>query len=99
MAKDGKGKKITYISLFGGYSIAIDNYSYEVRKSTGKDSYKTIGYYGSLDKALLACKKDYTRKIIMDHDILCLDDAVSIIVRSNNRFEALLKNCFEGVTT
>lgn len=94
MAKDGKGKRITYINLFGGYSIAVDSYCHELRKSNGKNSYKTIGYYGSLEKALLACKKDYSKKIIMDHEILCLDDAVSIIVRSNNHFEALIKNAF-----
>lgn len=98
MSKDGKGKEITYIQLFGGYYVAVDKMSYEARKAMGK-SYKTIGYFGSLDKAIIACKKDFATDEILKNDELSLDDAVSIIVRTNNRFEALIKNAFEGVTT
>lgn len=100
MAKNGKGKKITIIELFDNYYVAVDNYSYELRKKTGKcDSYKTIAYCGSLDKALQACRKDYTRNVIMSHEVLVLDDAISIIVRSNNHVASLIKNAFEGVET
>lgn len=66
----------------------------------GSEWFDTIGYYNSLDKAIKACKQDYTRREIMRHqNTLNLDDAVSIIVRSNNHFESLIKNAFEGVTT
>lgn len=105
MAKDEKGKQITYITLFDGYAIAVDSYSYSAAKQSGKDKatgevkYRSFSYHGSLDQALLAVKKDYTKKIIMSHDVLTLDDAVSAIVRANNRFEALIKRSFEGVTT
>lgn len=98
MSKNGKGKEITYIHLFNGYYIAVDRMSYEVRK-TMKGTYRTIGYYGSLEKALIACKKDCATNEILEHEDMNLDDAVSIIVRANNRFESLVKNAFEGVTT
>lgn len=97
MAKDGEGKKITYINLTNDYYIAIDKMSYEARKTNGK-SYRTIGYYGSLEKAITACKKDCALDEILKHDELSLEDAVAIIVRANNHFEALIKNAFAEVT-
>ena len=103
MARDGKGKQVTYIQLFDGYAIAVDNYCYAASKQTGINKktcevdYRSFSYHGSLDEAILAIKKDYTKKIIMSHEVLSLDDAVSIIVRANNRFEALLKRCFSEV--
>ena len=96
MAKDGKGKEITYIQLFGGYYIAADKLSFEARKAMNK-SYRTIGYYGSLEKAITACKTDYAREEILQSEELSLEDAVTTIIRSNNRFEALIKRSFEGV--
>ena len=96
MAKDGKGKEITYVQLIGGYYIAVDKMSYEVRKTMNK-TYRTIGYYGSLEKAITACKADYARDEILQNEKLSMEDAVSIIVRANNRFESLVKNAFEGV--
>ena len=98
MPKDKAKNKNTYIYVFDNYYIATDRMSHEARKGNEK-SYKVIGYFGSLDKALIAIKKDYTRKVIMSHEVLTLDDAISIIVRTNNHFEALIKNAFEGIET
>lgn len=91
------------IDLFNSYTIFVnpDQYSTYRRgvSKAGSEWFDSIGYYSSLDKAIKACKQDYTRRELMrSQDILDLDDAVSIIVRSNNRFEALIKNAFEGVT-
>lgn len=102
MAKDGKGKEVTYIQLFDGYAIAVDSYNYAVAKrikdKNGEPSYKTLSFHSTLDNALIALKDVYARRAIRSHDALVLDDAISTIVRSNNRFEALIKNAFKGVT-
>lgn len=98
-------EKTTRIVLFDGYEILRDSLCYSLVINTGRKtkegniSYKYLSYHGSMEQALIAAKKDYTKKIIMSHDVLTLDDAVSVIVRANNRFEALVKRSFEGVTT
>ena len=103
MGKEEKDNKTTRIMLFDGYAIAVDTNCYmatrqsSTNKKTGAVEYKTFGYYGSLEAALLAVKKEYAKKIIMDHNILTLDDAISIICRSNKRFEAEVQKAFEGV--
>lgn len=105
MEKKEKGKQITYITLFDGYAVAVDNYSYAaarkngVNKKTGETIYRPFGFYNKMGSALLAIKKDYARRAIQSSEVLTLDDAISVIVRSNNRFESYLKQCFEGITT
>lgn len=91
------------IDLVNSYTIWVnaDQYTACRRGVTQKgiEWFDSIGYYSSLDKAIKACKQDYTRREIMRHpNTLNLDEAISIIVRSNNHFEALIKNAFEGVT-
>ena len=95
-------EKSSHIDLFGQYAITVDKYNFTlykvgVSRKSGKEYMNIIGHYSSLDKALIACKKDYTKRVIMDSNVLSLDDAVAIIVRANNRFESLVKNAFEGV--
>lgn len=104
MARKNKEQTITYIVLFDGYAVSTDKYGYAackkigIDKETGNIKYKGFSFHSDLDGALKAIKKDYAKKVIMSHDMLTLDDAISVIVRSNNRFEAMIKNAFDGVT-
>lgn len=97
MAKE----KNTRIVVFGDFEILVDSTNYALVRNTRKKNkdgeiiYKYISYHGSLEDALIACKKQYHRKELLDCDILDIDDAVAILIRTNRRFEELVKNSFE----
>ena len=100
----GKGHdSTTRIILFDGFEILKDTMNYTVVYNTGKTDkdgsivYKYLSYHSTLDRALKACKSEYAKREISKNKIMSLEDAVSAIVRSNNRFESLIKNAFEGV--
>ena len=103
MAKGVKQEDQAKTVLFDGFEILTDDYNYSLIINTGRRDkegrlvYKYLSYHGTFDKALAACKKEYTKRQLMSAGITNLDEAVSIIVRSNNHFEALIKNAFEGV--
>ena len=104
MAKSTASNSSGRILLFHGYEILVDSLNYSLVINTGRKTkdgdpvYRHISFHGTLEKALAACKKDMARREIMSVESATLGEAISVIVRSNNRFEALLKNCFEGVT-
>lgn len=105
MAMEVGTKMNTTVATFGEFEIVADPYSYSVVRNSGKigkdgrPDRKFLAYYGSLDKAIIGCKKEFTRAEILKHNKLSLDETVSIIIRCNNHFEALVKNAFEGVET
>lgn len=105
MGREVGDTKNTTVATFGEFEIVADPYSYSVVRNSGKVDKKGkrirkfLAYYSSLDKALIGCKKEFTRAEILKHDKLSLDETVSIIIRCNNHFEALVKNAFEGVET
>lgn len=90
------------IRLFDNYAITNDTECYTLQKiginKKGEEYASNLGYYSTLDKALIACKKDMVRRELASARNISLEDAIATIVRSNNRFEALLKRCFGGVT-
>lgn len=105
MARGKGNESTTRIILFSGFEILRDSMNYTLVYNTGKTDkndnsivYKYLSYHGTLEQALKAAKKEYVKREIRQHDVLSLDEAVSIIVRANNHFESLVKNAFEGVT-
>ena len=91
------------ITLFDNLIITVDPMNYTLQKTgvskNGNEYSNIIGHYGSLESALIAAKKECVRKEICSQESLTLEDAISVIVRSNNRFESYLKQCFEEITT
>lgn len=103
MANDTQARQ-GRIDLFNLYTMFVSPEQYSVYKrgvtEKGTEWFSAIGYYSTLDKAIKACKQDYTRREITKHEnILSLDEAISIIVRANNHFESLIKNAFKGIET
>ena len=95
----------TRIILFDGFEILHDSMNYTVAYNTGKKDkdgsikYKYLSYNGTLESALIACRKKYISRQIRMHDVMPLEEAISIIVRSTNHFESLIKEAFNGAKT
>ena len=91
------------IRLTNNIIITNDGLNYTLQKVStskkGTQSQQIIGHYGSLGKAVIAAEKYFVRLELSKIGEMDLDEAVSVIVRSNNYFASLVKNAFEGVTT
>lgn len=98
MVKDNIHSTIT---LTNNLIITNDGLNYTLQKvsfsKNGKSSQQILGHYASLEKAITAAKSYYTRLELSKVGNMSFDEAVSIIVRSNNHFESLVKNAFEGI--
>ena len=91
------------VDLFDKYVIFVTTDCYTLgmtgTSKNGKEWVRNLGYFGSMEKALIHCKRDYARRQLIKHGASSLDEAISIIVRSNNHFESLIKNAFEEIAT
>lgn len=105
MAIEKSKQYTTRIPVSGGYEILVDRNNYSVVHNTGRVSkdndifFDYYSYHGSLEAALIALKKELVRRKIRSEKVRDLDDVISIVTRTNNHFEALIKNAFEGIET
>ena len=94
--------KETRIMINPSYEIGFDNYNHTLYKAVkskkGKDYMKAVGYYPSMEKAMVACRNDMAKDSLYKADVWTLDDALAVFVRTTNHLEAIVKHNFEGVT-
>lgn len=85
------------------YSIGFDRLNYilyktVVSKKNGKSKLKALGYYPTMEKAMVACRNEMSMDELSKMVSPTMDDALAIIVRCTNHLEAIVKHNFEGVT-
>ena len=85
------------IRLIDDYVVVKESYDYmlarelkSIDKKTNKNKLKTIGYYGSLTKAIEACRKEYIGKPLEDADVT-LSEALTILRQQDKRFRMMLE--------
>ena len=89
------------IRLIGDYVIQIDENNFTLaREKKGKDKsgkdvtrYRPVGYYGSLEKAIEACRREYVRQGLQEKDT-SLPEALNTIRKYELQFQRLLAGCF-----
>ena len=90
------------IKIDDRYSIEVDADCYTARFDRGytitdsktgeeKASIETLGYYGTLDRAVYACRKDAIKKRLKSRDYT-LKEAIAEIKAVTRRFEDALRN-------
>ena len=86
------------------YVIGIDQmnhtlYQQMFSKKKNKEYLKAIGYYPTMEKAMLRCRDEMFKDELFKKDTWTLDDAIALLVRVTNHLEAIVKHNFKGVTT
>lgn len=90
------------IKLINDYVVRVDTMSYTLMVDThkkdkkGNDLYKTVGYYSTLSSAIKGCIKDINRSKLAV-DTITLEEAVKVIMESNESVTDLLNKCLGGV--
>ena len=90
------------IRLIEDYVIVKEPYDYmlarelkSIDKKTKKNKLRAIGYYGSIKKAIEACRKDYIGKPLNDADVT-LSEALTILRQQDKRFRMMLEGLEVG---
>ena len=103
MAREKSKQYTTRIPIADGYEVLVDSNNYSVAYNTGrfnKDGdvvFDYISFHSTLDKAILGVVKEMGRRRIRSEKTMELEEAISILVRTNNYVASLVKNAFEGV--
>lgn len=84
------------------YAIGFDRLNYilyktVISKKNGKSKLKALGFYPTMEKAIVACRNEMAMDELYKLDSPTMDDALAAIVRCTNHLEALVKSNFEGV--
>lgn len=97
------------VQINDDYIVQIDALNYTVMrdahrktsrkdKTTGEvvetDAYITVGYYSDLAGAIKGAIKDMNARALSDGDHT-LEEALSIVVKNNNRFSELLERALK----
>ena len=93
------------IRLIDDYVIVKEPYDYMLAKElnatdkkTGKKKLKALGFYGSLYKAIEACRKDYMEKF-PDEQELSLSEALTLLRTQDKRFRMMMEEVMRGIET
>lgn len=79
------------VDEIGNYILQKDKHK---KDKKGNNTYTTLGYFGSLSKAIIGLKRIATATELTEIDCE-LDEAIKIINDNNKRFELLLKNSIQ----
>ena len=83
------------IRLIEDYVIVKEPYDYmlaheTVSKKTGEKKLRAIGYYGSFQKAVEACEREYVEKF-PDGTDMSLSEALTFLRTRDKRFRMMLE--------
>lgn len=89
------------VKLIKDYVVSVDSTDYTLmidvhkKDKNGRDLYKTVGYYSTLDGAIKGCIRDINRSelAVGTHT---LEEAVKIITDNNKVLNDLLTECMSN---
>lgn len=90
------------ITLINDYVVSVDSTDYTLlidlhkQDKNGKDQYKTVGYYSTLENAIQGCIRDINRSQLAT-DTYTLEEAIKVIKTNNDKLGDLLTKCLGGV--
>lgn len=85
-----------YVVVKEPYDFMLAREMNAVDKKTGKKKLRAIGYYGSLYKAIEACRKDYIGKFPDEGD-MSLSEALTQLRTQDKRFRRIMEEAMRGV--
>lgn len=89
------------IVLIHDYVVTLSQYSYILMRDkhkqdkNGKPIYETVGYYGTLESAIIAAK-DHCFKERISGDVVCLAQAIDTLKQVSDEFSELIKRSIKN---